>query len=147
MLTVEIFPHATEETRAIRTRVFIEEQAFVTPAEEFDAYDEGGVHVLVRWNGEPAGTGRMIAEEGAAPGMWKFGRIAVLPQYRKHPARVGANVLAALENEAKKLGVTGLYVSAQCQAQKFYERCGFAVTSGVYDEHGVSHVKMEKSVE
>lgn len=147
MLTVEIFPHATEETCAIRTRVFIEEQAFVTPAEEFDAYDEGGVHVLVRWNGEPAGTGRMIFEESAAPGAAKFGRIAVLPPYRKHPAHVGANVLAALQQEARRLGVKKIYVSAQCQAQKFYERCGFTAHGPVYDENGVPHVFMELTVE
>ena len=143
MLTVEVFPHATEETRAIRTRVFIEEQGFVTPQEEFDRYDEGGVHLLARWQGEPAGTGRMIFEDDAAPGRAKFGRIAVLPQYRRHEAHVGAHVLAGLIAEARKAGVHTVYLSAQCQAQKFYERCGFAASGPVYDENGVPHVYME----
>ena len=147
MLTKEIFPHATEETKAIRMRVFVEEQGFVTPEEEFDHYDEGGVHVLLRWDGEIAGTGRMIFEENAAPGRAKFGRIAVLPQFRKHTAHVGANVLAALVEEARSAGVKTVYLSAQCQAQKFYERCGFAAQGPVYDENGIPHVHMELTLE
>ena len=146
MLTIELFPHATEETRAIRTRVFIEEQGFVTPQEEFDAYDDGGTHLLARWNEEPAGTGRMIFEENAAPGHAKLGRIAVLPQFRRHPARVGAHVLAGLVEEARKAGVRVLYLSAQCQAQPFYERCGFTARGPVYDENGIPHVYMELTI-
>jgi len=143
MLTVEVFPHAIEETRAIRTRVFIEEQGFVTPQEEFDRYDESGVHLLARWQGKPAGTGRMIFEEDAAPGRAKFGRIAVLPQYRRHEAHVGAHVLAGLIAEARKAEVHTVYLSAQCQAQNFYERCGFTASGPVYNENGVPHVYME----
>ena len=146
MLTVSVFPHATPETRDIRARVFVEEQGFVTPQEEFDEYDEGGVHVLVQCDGVPAGTGRLIFEPEAAPGTGKLGRIAVLSAFRRTPARVGACILSSLEEEARRRGLTGLYVSAQCRAQGFYEHCGFVACGQPYDENGVPHIRMEKQL-
>jgi ribosomal protein S18 acetylase RimI-like enzyme len=127
MLTVEVFSHATDETRAIRTRVFIEEQGFVTPQEEFDRYDEGGVHLLARWQGEPAGTGRMIFEDDAAPGRAKFGRIAVLPQYRG--LGIGEALTAKLIQKSRELKLDWLMLEVRpsnIAAVTLYNKLGFA---------------------
>ena len=130
MLTIEAFDRATRETRAIRTRVFIEEQAFVTPEEEYDALDATGVHVLVRVDNEPAGTGRMISEGTAG----RIGRVAVLPAFRR------------TEERAAALGLTSLYLEAQCTARGFYEHCGYHAVGDVFDEHGKAHIRMEKEL-
>src|SRR5688500_13389519 len=82
-----------DAVRAIRLRVFVDEQK-VPPELELDDIDPGAVHVLAYdENNRACGTGRLFAEPGE-PATGHIGRMAVLPQVRG--AGCGAAILGAL---------------------------------------------------
>jgi len=79
MLTAEWFTGEKNlrEVHAIRRKVFIEEQG-VTEEEEMDGTDAGAIHLLVRDDGLPVATGRIIIEDDK----YYIGRVAVLKEQR-----------------------------------------------------------------
>src|SRR5262245_39980459 len=99
---------------AIREVVFIEEQ-HVPEGIERDAEDATAYHVLALQGGHAVGTGRLVMlpqPPAAQSGRWaQIGRMAVLQSHRKHG--VGAKMLAALEEEARRREVQGIMLHAQ----------------------------------
>ncbi|MHB8875837.1 MAG: GNAT family N-acetyltransferase [Myxococcaceae bacterium] len=132
---------------AIREVVFIEEQ-HVPETIERDAEDAKAYHLLALQGGHAVGTGRLVMlpkpPEGEK-GKWaQVGRMAVLQTSRK--AGVGALLLAALESEAARRGVTGILLHAQLSAQEFYKRHGYQPFGEVFQEAGLPHLLMKKSL-
>jgi predicted GNAT family N-acyltransferase len=129
---------------AIRHEVFVVEQD--VPAElEWDGKDDRAVHVLA----EDAGTGRLLLGEDAAkknggdPGLAVLGRLAV-----RKPARrggTGARLVRALEEEARRLGLRGVYLEAQVHAIGFYERLGYAGYGPEFMDAGIAHRAMTRT--
>jgi YbgC/YbaW family acyl-CoA thioester hydrolase len=129
------------EAAAIRHTVFVEEQKI--PAEmEWDAADEHCVHA-VAYNpfGVPLATGRMLEH---VPGVAKIGRMAVLPAMRG--SRVGRAVLDALMQAARARGEREVLLHAQTSAAAFYRRAGFVERGAEFDEAGIPHVEMVRSL-
>ena len=124
---------AESHLRAVRTPVFIVEQ-LVTPEFEWDELDASAVHVLAMLDDEPIACLRIIDYH-------KIGRMAVLKEWR------GMGLGAALLLEAVKIcqahGSKQIYLSAQTHAIGFYIRCGFKVTSEVYQDVHIPHVDMQ----
>ena len=124
---------AESDLRAVRTPVFIVEQ-FVTPEFEWDEQDASAVHLLATLDKEAIACLRMIDYH-------KIGRMAVLKEWR------GMGLGAALLLEAVKIcqahGSKQIYLSAQTHAIGFYLRCGFKVTSEVYQDVHIPHVDMQ----
>lgn len=119
--------------RPVRETVFIAEQA-VPEHEEWDEYDADSIHALaVLPNRDAVGTAR-LRRDG------KIGRMAVLSAYRG--AGIGARMLAALLDEADRLGIGDLRLHAQTHAVGFYRRFGFEAIGEVFDEAGIPHQKM-----
>jgi predicted GNAT family N-acyltransferase len=128
-----------EKAYAIRTEVFVEEQG--VPAEaEIDEYEEAARHVLVLYDGEAAGTGRVRELGGVA----KLERICVKAKFRKHG--IGAAIMEGLEAIAREQGLTGAKLHAQTQAAPFYEKAGYKIDSDVFMEENIPHVRMIKSL-
>lgn len=126
-----------EDAKAIRQRVFVEEQQFHN---EFDEIDDRATH-LVLYDGEQAvATGRMYEEDGVAI----LGRIAVLPAYRGQ--HLGAEVIRLLEQEAVSAGFHKAALSAQCRAQGFYEKLGYRPMGEIYFDEYCEHIHMEKEL-
>jgi YbgC/YbaW family acyl-CoA thioester hydrolase len=126
-----------EDARAIRTRVFVEEQGI--PAEmEWDDADAGCVHA-VAYNhfGAPLATGRLLEH---VPGVAKIGRMAVTQAMRG--SGVGRGVLDALMKAARERGYREAVLHAQLSAAPFYMRTGFITRGSVFDEVGIPHVEM-----
>ena len=126
---------------AIRAEVFIEEQKI--PAEmEWDSADAGCVHA-VAYNrlGMPLATGRMLEH---VPGVAKIGRMAVRRQLRG--SRVGRAVLDALMQAARERGEQEVILHAQTSAEPFYRRAGFHQRGPEFEEAGISHVEMVRSL-
>ena len=121
------------DLRSIRTLVFIEEQA-VSPDFEWDEIDATAVHLLASLDGQPIACLRIIDYH-------KIGRMAVLKEFRRNG--LGAALLLAAVNLCKLCGSTKVYLSAQTHAIVFYERCGFKVTSAVYQDLHIPHVDMQ----
>jgi len=127
------------EAAALRHAVFVQEQG-VPEILELDDQDAMAVHA-VAYNrlGLPIATGRLLASVG---GEGSIGRMAVERSVRG--TRWGAQVLAALEDAARRRGDTRLVLHAQCSAENFYRRAGFVAQGAPYEEAGLLHVTMRK---
>ena len=134
---------STERERAdafaVRIAVFVDEQG-IARSEELDDLDATAIHCVAYAAGVPVGAGRLVLADGYG----KIGRMAVLAPRRR--GGLGAAVLDALEREAAANGIRTLRLSAQLHARPFYERCGYTVVGDVYDEVGIPHVAMEKTM-
>lgn len=147
-MAVEIVHVTTEEqlqmALAIRHKVFVEEQK-VPAEEEIDEYDvigDNAHHFLLKDNGEPATTGRLIYYKAEIA---KMQRIAVHEQYRSKG--FGRILLLAMEGHARELGLVASILDAQCHAEAFYSKLGYEVISPepFYDA-GILHVRMQKTL-
>jgi predicted GNAT family N-acyltransferase len=121
----------------LRREVFIDEQ-LVPESDEWDDDDTVSVHALATLNREPVGTGRLN------PG-GKIGRIAVKAGLRGRG--IGTLILRQLLHEAYHRGIREPYLHAQVQAVPFYEKLGFRIEGDVFDEAGISHVRMKHALE
>lgn len=125
----------------LRTAVFVREQGI--PADvEADALDASARHaVLYNRLGQPVATGRLLQQ---APGVGRIGRMAVDRSVRG--ARWGRVLLDALVDAARARGDKQVQLHAQCSAQGFYERSGFAAVGMPYEEAGLPHLLMAKDL-
>jgi YbgC/YbaW family acyl-CoA thioester hydrolase len=121
----------------LRTEVFVHEQN--VPAEmEWDHQDATALHaVALNHMGMPLATGRLLQH---APGVARIGRMAVKRQMRG--SDLGRRVLHALMDAAKNRGDTQVILHAQCSAEGFYKRSGFAPHGAVFEEAGIAHIEM-----
>lgn len=127
-----------EAVKAIRTRVFVEEQGFTLEA-EFDEQDGNCLHLLAKdEKGNAAATARLL-NRGA--GLYKIGRMAVLPQYRG--AGLGLCMMRQAVEKAGLCGARKIRLNAQADKTAFYERAGFSSTEEENLDEGRPHVWME----
>ncbi len=138
MMTHRFYSTLPEEARLIRTEVFIDEQGF---HDEFDDKDNSVTHVVLFDDNIPIATGRVFPESKQ---IYYAGRIAVRKHYRGK--NYGAEVMKLLENKAKEQGAEILAVSAQCRAQRFYEKLGYTASGDVYLDEYCEHIHMEKKL-
>ena len=126
---------------AIRTEVFVDEQKI--PADlEWDSADAGSLHA-VAYNrfGAALGTGRLLEH---VPGVAKIGRMAVRQSVRG--SGVGRAVLDALVGAARQRGDREAILHAQLSAAPFYVRAGFNARGPAFEEAGIPHVEMVRSL-
>ena len=124
---------------AVRREVFIVEQG-VPPELERDEADDSAVHVVARDGAAVVGTAR-LTRDGEA----RIGRVAVLPAWRRRG--IAGLLLAALEAEARRLGIAEVGLHSQTYVQALYERHGYAVTGPGFVEAGIDHVPMVKRLD
>jgi YbgC/YbaW family acyl-CoA thioester hydrolase len=143
MLSIKLGRWADLEADAarIRRRVFIEEQGVPEPM-EWDALDADAIHA-VAYNtlGMALGTGRGFFD---ASGGFRIGRMAVIDGMRGSGA--GRLLLERLMQAGRERGATAVGLSAQTSARSFYERAGFAAHGEVYDDAGIAHIEMRRSL-
>ena len=126
---------------AIRAEVFVDEQKI--PADlEWDSADAGSLHA-VAYNrfGAALGTGRLLEH---VPGVAKIGRMAVRQSVRG--SGVGRAVLDALVGAARQRGDREAILHAQLSAAPFYVRAGFNARGPAFEEAGIPHVEMVRSL-
>ncbi len=122
---------------ALRHEVFVQEQG-VPEEEEVDALDATAIHLAATDNARTIGTARIVLTGTTA----KIGRVCVARSHRG--TGLGAALIRACLNEARRRGATRAKLGAQVVATGFYQRLGFVVTSGEYDDAGIAHVDMER---
>lgn len=120
----------------IRQSVFVCEQ-HVPLAFETDHLDSHCQHVLAHWNGWAVATGRLTPAG-------RIGRVAVTKPLRRRG--VGRQVMEILLAVAKAEGHRQVVLSAQCHAIPFYEKLGFYAQGLMYQEVGIDHITMYKSL-
>jgi YbgC/YbaW family acyl-CoA thioester hydrolase len=125
----------------IRAEVFVKEQKI--PANlEWDTADAVAVHaVAFNHFGLPLATGRLLEH---VPGVAKIGRMAVLASMRG--SRIGRSVLDALMQAARARGDRQVLLHAQISAAPFYTRAGFVTRGEPFEEAGIVHVEMVKTL-
>ncbi len=142
---VELMTGAWVELKAmanpLRTEVFVDEQK--VPAEmEWDDDDETALHAVAKNRmGMVLATGRLLQH---APGIARIGRMAVKKQMRG--SDLGRRVLQSLMDAAKARGDTQVLLHAQCSAQGFYKRAGFIPQGEIFEEAGIAHIEMVRSL-
>jgi predicted GNAT family N-acyltransferase len=120
----------------IRFTVFVDEQK--VPVElELDEFDPLSCHALALAGDEAVGTGRLLPDG-------HIGRMAVLAGWRGRG--VGALLLQALIDEAKRRGMARVVLNAQTHALGFYARFGFVPEGEEYEEAGLPHRTMGRSL-
>ena len=125
--------------QAIRTRVFIEEQA-CPPEEEWDGFDAVSRHVLGLVEGVPVATARWRTVPHDGRLVAKLERFAVLPEQRGRG--LGRALVGAVIADAERAGFDVQVIHAQAHLQAFYTSLGFRRTSDVFEEAGIPHVEM-----
>jgi YbgC/YbaW family acyl-CoA thioester hydrolase len=143
MLDVRVGDWATlgAHAKAIRSEVFLVEQRI--PIEmEWDDADAQCVHA-VAFNrlGMPLATGRLLQP---APQVARIGRMASSQAVRG--AGVGRAVLDALLQAARARGDTEVMLHAQLSAAPFYTRAGFVPRGAAFEEAGIAHIEMARSL-
>ena len=126
-----------QDAQQVRKAVFVEEQGI--PAElEWDSNDVNCLHaVAYDGDGLPVGTGRLLPDG-------HIGRMAVLARARG--AGVGAEILRQLMGQAKLRGDAVVVLNAQQTAEPFYSREGFTRSGDLFEEAGIPHVTMKKTL-
>lgn len=127
---------------SIRKEVFVEEQG-VPLEDEFDEHDTltgQCKHILVYYNQQPVGTGRIRTVDG----LGKLERICILKQYRKFG--LGKVIIHTLEEIAKEMGLSQVKLHGQTQAEGFYKKLGYTTASDVFMEDGILHILMVKNL-
>lgn len=123
--------------RAVRTAVFIDEQA-IPEALEWDAADAGAVHVLAEDAHRLAiGCARLLADG-------HIGRVAVLASWRRQG--VGHALMARALELAAAAGMRHVALHSQAHACGFYATHGFTPVGAVFDEAGIAHQTMAREL-
>lgn len=125
------------EPHALRRAVFIDEQGF-SEAEEWDDLDRDAVQLVVRDDGRAVASARLLRDGETG----KIGRICVLKSHRGR-ALGDALVRFGIEHFRATPGIARVYLSAQDQALRFYERFGFTAYGEGYLDGTVPHHEME----
>lgn len=120
------------EATEIRRMVFIEEQR-VPLEEEWDGRDPECRHFLALLEGLPVGTARLLPDA-------HIGRVAVLARARG--SGIGAALMAAAIEAARRDGHPAVELAAQTHALAFYARLGFIPFGDEFLDAGILHRNM-----
>ena len=126
--------------RALRLAVFVQEQG-VPEALEIDGLDALAYHAVACVEDAIIGTGRLLVLPG---GDALIGRMAVQIDVRR--IGIGGHVLKFLEDAAVKLGAPETVVHAQVYVADFYLQNGYRQEGEPFQEAGIQHVLMRKSL-
>jgi predicted GNAT family N-acyltransferase len=141
----------------VRADVFVTEQG--VPADlELDELDEVADHFVaydedtgVDGGGTAVGAGRLVVEDpgfaGTDPALGPvghLGRLAVRPETRG--TGLGVDLVRAIEARAAERGLRVVALSAQTHALGFYERLGYTAYGPEFDDAGLPHRWMSRTL-
>lgn len=125
---------------AVRRLVFVEGQN-VPEHRELDGRDDVATHFLARDGDTVVGTAR-LREYDDDPPTAKVERVAVLDGHRGEGW--GRRLMATVEDHAREAGYDRVLLHAQVPVVGFYERLGYEVRGGEFEDAGIPHREMTK---
>ena len=133
-------PAERADALAVRERVFVDEQG-VPPELERDDHDDDAVHFVAYADGEAVGAARLrrVGERTA-----KVERVAVRADRRGEGW--GRRLMRAVEAAAADREMTELTMHAQSDVVEFYRRLGYEAEGQEFEEAGIPHREMRKSL-
>lgn len=126
-----------EAASEIRRIVFIVEQQ-VPQVEEWDGRDDECRHFLALRDNTALGTARLLPDG-------HIGRVAVLREARG--LGIGAALMRAAIESARRLGHTQVELAAQAHALAFYENLGFTAFGEIFMDADIPHRNMYLSLQ
>lgn len=128
------------DSLAIRKDVFIKEQ-HISPAIEISDEDNSYHFVIYSKENEPMATCRLKQLDSKT---FKLQRFAVRCSYRKKA--IGTMLIQAVEAFTIKTGASDIVLSAQEHALPFYLKQGYDLTGQPFEEIGIPHYPLSKSL-
>ena len=105
------------------------------------AREAADTHLAAFDDGRLVGTVVMTPYE---PGKVKLRQMAVADDMRGR--NIGAQIVAAFEDHARRNGISEIVLAARQTAQSFYARLGYDTDDVVFTEVTIPHVKMWKAL-
>ena len=133
-------PAERADALAVRERVFVDEQGVARDLER-DGHDADAVHFVAYADGEAVGAAR-LRRVGERTG--KVERVAVCADRRGEGW--GRRLMAAVEAAAADRGLTELTMHAQSDVVEFYRRLGYETEGEEFEEAGILHHTMRKTL-
>ena len=138
-LKIKIFDELTtrelyEIVRA-RCEIFLVEQQII--CQDFDRVDYDSLHCFLEENGEIRAYLRAFVDE---IGELRIGRVLSTVHKKGYGSRLMKESIPHIQRFFGKNGIT---IHAQKQAQSFYERLGFKVSSEEFIEDSIIHIEMK----
>lgn len=129
-----------EDALDVRYDVFVEEQD-VPEALEVDKYEDESVHFVGYLDGDPIGAARLRETDTNTA---KVERVAVRERLRGKG--YGGEIMRKIEDVADERGYDRVSLHAQTHAAPFYDRLDYERVGEEFEEAGIPHVKMVKSL-
>ena len=124
--------------RTVRHTVFVLEQG-IPAALEWDNRDPDCRHALALLDdGSAVATGRLQPDG-------RLGRMAVLAGWRGRG--IGRAILDQLQDQARGLQLSVLYLHAQEGTAGFYQKAGFIPRGEAFEEAGIRHIEMVRQLD
>lgn len=130
-----------EDAFAVRREVFVEEQG-VPPEREVDDHEDEATHLLAETGDTAVGTARLRPLDETTA---KVERVAVREPFRGEGW--GRRLMDRVEALARERSFERIVLHSQTAVEGFYETLGYETTSDVFDDAGIPHVEMEKSLD
>lgn len=124
---------------ALRHDVFVIEQA-VAPELERDEFDASATHLAALNGDKVIGTLRIVTNGANA----RIGRMAVHAAARR--TGIGTRLMQTAEAIGRQMGVRDIVLHAQLTARAFYGRLGYREQGDVFEEAGMPHIEMQKTI-
>ena len=139
VIKVAELPEDFPAIKAIRKSVFQEEQG-VDPDLEFDGKDEISDHLIAYLNMEVVGTARIRYLDDKTA---KIERLAVLSAVRGQGIgkKIMENALQVIANQ----NIPEVVIHAQEYVKNLYKKLDFVEEGEIFEEAGISHVRMRKT--
>ena len=123
----------------LREAVFCDEQGVPLEA-DLDGLDDAALHVVAIDGGELLGTCRVVLEGTTG----RFGRLCVRRDARSRG--VARALLDEAEVQARAAGAQRMTLHAQTSALGLYRRAGYEAEGEPFDEEGIEHLRMSRSL-
>ncbi|EGJ26677.1 GNAT family N-acetyltransferase [Streptococcus porcinus] len=126
----------------IRQTVFVDEQK-VPASLEIDKDEAHCLHFTVYHDdGRPCATCRILPSKKDSTVTLQ--RMAVLCDFRGE--QIGQTLMTYVIDYAHIQGFEKIVLHAQLSAQPFYEKLGFSPIGAIFEEAGIKHITMEKTI-
>lgn len=96
-------------------------------------------HFLIQYEGADVGAFRCRRLNGETV---KLQRFCFLAAFRSKG--IGRHAVEQMEAHYRARGIRRVAIDSKFEVFPFYEKCGYARVSDVFEEAGIPHVKMEK---